>query len=168
MSKPKPARWANARHADGSLNWGKLFSNPFGSSGEGFANPRAGAGGEVVKGYLPDVVARAVFETVQQAAVAEAEAAGRSAETLRGLQVEFLETNDIRAGLEGRRVQVSYGLLHEVYARSMQLMEAGAVTAGERGVYQARVLGLVFAQGATPSPFPVPKAISPATPPAPA
>jgi hypothetical protein len=146
-ANPKADRWANYRTADGGLDWGKLFRSPFQKGDKGFAAPRPGAKGEVVKGFLPDVVASEVFKTVRDAGVAQAEAAGNTAgaQRLRGLQIQYLETNDIRAEVRGNKVRVSYGLLHEVYARSMRLMEAGQVSTGERGMYQARVLGLVFA-----------------------
>ncbi|RMG10111.1 MAG: hypothetical protein D6731_18095 [Planctomycetota bacterium] len=150
-------RFAAYRRADGRLDWGRLFRAPFaserGSAAEDFAPRRSGPAGEVVKGFLPDVVATEVFKTVRGAAAewARAEAAAGApgaaerASALETLEVRYLETNDIVARRRGRTVEVSYGLLHEVYARSMKLMESGAVSAGERGMYQARVLGLVFA-----------------------
>jgi hypothetical protein len=158
----KTDRFASFRRADGSLNWGEVFRSPFSSkkaasAGEGFATRRPGAKGEVVKGFLPDVVATEVFKTVNAAAieVSEAEAKALSGKArapleariarLRGLNVRYVETNDIVARRAGKTVEVSYGLLHEVYARSMKLMESGKITTGERGMYQARVLGLVFA-----------------------
>ncbi|HBP22895.1 MAG TPA: hypothetical protein DEA08_34610, partial [Planctomycetes bacterium] len=157
----KSDRFADYRRVDGSLQWGELFKAKLGlkpkGGGENYSNPRRGASGEVVKGFLPDVVASEVFKTVHQAAQAQAQEALAKAKTpaerallqsrvkaLEGLSVRYLETNDITARRSGKVIQVSYGLLHEVYARSMRLMEAGKVTAGERGMYQARVLGLVF------------------------
>ena len=152
-------RFQNHRRADGTLDWGKLFRNPFARApqGEGFGATRAGAKGEVVTGFLPEVVATEVFKKVKGAAVAEVEAKLASASgarkaalqtqlsALQGATISYAHTNDILARRVGNKVEVSQGLLHETYARSMKLMESKVIDAGQRGMYQARVLGLVFA-----------------------
>ncbi|MBL4847995.1 MAG: hypothetical protein JKY65_20965, partial [Planctomycetes bacterium] len=152
-------RFAAYRRADGKLNWGQLLRSPFtrGAKGEGFSTPRPGAKGEVVTGFLPEVVASEVFRTVREAAVAEIEGklakapAGERAgiraqiEALKATSINYANSNDISARRVGSKIEISQGLLQETYARSMKLMESGVVEAGQRGMYQARVLGLVFA-----------------------
>ena len=152
-------RFENHRRADGKLDWSKLFRNPFARApkGEGFGATRAGAKGEVVTGFLPEVVATEVFKTVKAAAIAEVEGKLQTAtgarkaalqtqlKALQASSINYVNTNDILARRQGSKVSVSQGLLHETYARSMKLMESKVIDAGQRGMYQARVLGLVFA-----------------------
>jgi hypothetical protein len=128
---------------------------------EGFARRRRGPTGEVRSGFIPELLVSEAMKAVKASAevIASERLAGltdpaerarvsRSLNTLRGLTVEILHTNDILAERVGKTVRVSDGLLTEIYTRSMKLMKAGTINAGQRGMFQLRVLGLILSHEA--------------------
>jgi len=125
---------------------------------DGFGPRRAGPGGEVRSGFIPDMLVQEAFKELR--GLAETRASERLAATrdpaarataarnlarLQGLSIHTLETNDVVAERVGSTVRISHGLLTEIYTRSMKLMEAGTIDAGGRGMFQMRVLSLILA-----------------------
>jgi len=134
------------------------IAQPAPTPADGFAPSRRGPTGDVRGGYIPELLVGEAFKEIRTRADAllaeRAEAATTSAErarlagakgTLSKLTVEVLPTNDVIAVRVGTTVRVSEGLLTQIYERSMANMNAGRIDAGQRGMFQARLLSLILA-----------------------
>jgi prophage maintenance system killer protein len=101
----------------------------------GFATRRRRAG-PVESNRFPAGEVEALFAKIREASKARAEALGRSAAPLSSLELQIVSTNDVLAKIEGRRIQLSVGLLNEIHHRT-----AGLPNAKEA---RARILGLIL------------------------
>jgi len=121
------------------------------AEGEGFGRTRRGAGPfqpskmsmETVGGVFGSVKDATLMRLAARLAVAENAEVGKNIkkniERVAGLEIDVIETNDIRAEIGEKRVRISTGLLNQIHA------QAEALPAGRRPFFRARVLGLIIA-----------------------